>query len=160
MGKNYLALMFSVVSVIHYSTLAQNPTSLRNDVSVQFIMNVQEKTARVAKDPISGNLFYITSVGKVYVIKNLNSSPYDSLMYTAADHGIDFLQGMAFIDSSLFLIGNHLIDSTSNVGLIKKAVLQANGSRIWVNVATTDNYPQSFTWYDHGFSGIVVSLCR
>ncbi|MBC7862925.1 MAG: T9SS type A sorting domain-containing protein [Bacteroidia bacterium] len=148
-----LALLFIPIAASSQTM----PVSLRADVTVQFVMNVNEKCARVAKDPVSGNLFYITSIGNVYEIKNINTSPYDVLLYTSADHGIDFLQGMAFIDSSLFLIGNQLIDSTQNIGMIKKAVLQPNGLRSWVNVATTDPYAQSYTWYDHGFSGIVVS---
>ncbi|MGZ4116120.1 MAG: T9SS type A sorting domain-containing protein [Bacteroidia bacterium] len=159
MKKKYiLHLLFSTLILIPLAASAQTaPASLRSDVSVQFVMNVSEKCARVAKDPISGNFFYITSIGNVFEIKNIDTAPYDSLIYTAATHGIDFLQGMAFIDSSLFLIGNHLIDSTEYVGIVKKAVLQPSGARTWVNVLTTDPYPQSHTWYDHGFSGIVVS---
>jgi glucose/arabinose dehydrogenase len=134
-----------------------SPTSLRQDVKVQYIMKVKEKCARVAKDPVSGNLWYITSVGKVYQVKNLNSKPYDTLMYTQDQHGIAYLQGMTFLDSTLFLIGNKMIDSTTTEGMIRKAVFQPNGTRNWVEVMTTQPYPQSYTWYDHGFSGIVIS---
>lgn len=148
-----LALLF-----IPFPATSQNmPVSLHPEVNVQFVMNISEKCARLAKDPISGNFFYITSIGNVYEIKDINNSPHDTLLYTAATHEIDFLQGMTFIDSALFLIGNKLIDSTGNIGFIKKAVLQPSGIRTWINVAVTDTYPQSFTWYDHGMSGIVVS---
>ena len=158
MKKNYSLLLKLILICISSDLISQTmPVSLRSDVSVQFVMNVHEKCARVAKDPISSNLFYITSIGNVYEIENLTGTPYYTLVYTAADHGIDFLQGMVFLDSSLFLIGNHLIDSTVMVGLIKKAVLQPSGSRTWVNVATSEAYAQSWTWYDHGFSGIVIS---
>jgi glucose/arabinose dehydrogenase len=133
------------------------PVSLRSDVSVQFIMNVAEKAARVAKDPVSGDLFYITSKGEIYTIKNLGASPYDQLVYTTADHGIEYLQGLAFRDSAMFVIGNDLIDSTLSIGLVKKAVLQPSGSRVWVTVAYTQQYAQSWTWYDHGYSGLVIS---
>jgi hypothetical protein len=134
-----------------------SPISLRPDVKVDFVMNVKEKVARVAKDPASGNYFYITSVGKVYEIRNINSTPTQSLVYTEADHGIAYLQGMTFIGNSLFLIGNRMIDSTGIIGMIKKATLQPNGTRVWSSVATTAIYPQSYTWYDHGFSGLVAS---
>lgn len=158
MKKKYILHLFIAFNLISLTVKTQtSPSSLRSDVSVQFVMNINEKAARIAKDPISGNFFYITSIGNVYEIKNINTFPYDSLLYTAALHGIDFLQGMTFIDSSLFLIGNHLIDSTQYIGIIKKAVLQPSGLRTWITVLSTDPYHQSYTWYDHGFSGIVVS---
>lgn len=147
----------SIGILISCFSKSQNPVSLRSDVSVNFVINVQEKAARVAKDPISDNLFYITSTGNVREIKNLSTIPKDTLLYSSATHGIDFLQGMVFLDSTLFLIGNQLIDSTGNIGFIKKAKLMPSGTRVWSTVAVTDVYPQSFTWYDHGFSGIVVS---
>lgn len=146
--------LFLISSLASAQTM---PVSLRADVSVDFVMDVEEKVARIAKDPVSGNFFYITSIGNVHEIKNISAGPFDTLLYTSAAHGIDFLQGMAFIDSSLFLIGNHLIDSSETIGLVKKAVLQPSGLRTWVTVVTTDAYAQSWTWYDHGFSGIVVS---
>ncbi len=156
--KLYSLLLKTTLFFMPLAAFAQpSPISLRGDVTVQFIMNVHHLADRVAKDPATGNLFYTTSDGNVYEIKNLNTSPYDTLLYTTATHGIDFLQGMTFIDSSLFLIGNHLIDSTLNTGLVKKAVLQPSGIRTWVNVATTATYAQSHTYYDHGFSGIVAS---
>jgi hypothetical protein len=157
MKKNYSfnALLILLIAAIHVS--AQNPVSLRNDVTVQFVMNVKEKAARIAKDPVSNNYFYITSVGNVYQIKNILNNPYDTLMYTTNTHSIDFLQGMAFIDSSLFLIGNKIVDSIAYIGMIKKAVAHPSGPRTWVNVVTTATYAQSYTWYDHGWSGIVAS---
>lgn len=157
MKKKYFFRLKLALLFIPLVATSQNPVSLRPDVSVQFVMNVSEKSARVAKDPATGNFFYITSIGNVYEIKNINTSPYHTLLYTSSTHGIDFLQGMAFIDSSLFLIGNKLVDSTGNIGIVKKAVMQPSGFRTWFSVAVTDTYPQSWTWYDHGFSGIVVS---
>ncbi len=133
------------------------PVSLRPEIKVEFVTNVKAKAARVAKDPVSGNIFYITSIGNVYEIKNPESTPSEKLLYTTSDHGIAYLQGMAFIDSALFLIGNTMVDSTGNIGMIKKAILRTSGLRTWVNVATTDIYQQSYTWYDHGFSGLTPS---
>ncbi|MBC7695352.1 MAG: T9SS type A sorting domain-containing protein [Burkholderiales bacterium] len=153
--KKIITLSIGILSV--YFSKSQNPVSLRSDVSVNFVINVKEKAARVAKDPISNNLFYITSIGNVHEIKYLSTTPKDTLLYTSATHGIDFLQGMVFLDSTLYLIGNKLIDSTDNIGYVKKARLLPSGLRVWSTVAVTDNYAQSFTWYDHGFSGIVVS---
>jgi glucose/arabinose dehydrogenase len=147
------ALFLLPLSLISQST----PVSLRPDVKVELIMKVKQRAARVAMDPVTNTLYYITSIGKVYAVKNLLGSAYDTLLYTEANHGIAYLQGMTFIDSALFLIGNKMIDSTGSRGLVKKAVLQPNGSRTWHNVMTTDVYPQSYTWYDHGFSGIVAS---
>ncbi len=154
--KKIFSLQLLLVTGVYFAQTP--PVSLRPDIKVKHIMDVKEKCSRMAKDPVSGNLFYITSVGKVYEIKNINTKPHDSLLYTEADHGIAYLQGMTFIDSSLFVIGNKMIDSTITHGLIKKAVLQPDGKRKWVDVMTTAPYPQSYTWYDHGFSGLVASM--
>ena len=150
----FFVLIFSFSKAV---TAQSSPVSLRSDITIQLVMNVNNNGARIAKDPISGNFFYTTALGNIYEIKNINAGPSQTLLYTAADHGIDFLQGMAFMDSTLFLIGNKLIDSTENIGLIKKYVLQPGGLRSLINVAVTDTYPQSYTWYDHGFSGIAIS---
>jgi hypothetical protein len=153
----YYTLFILVLLLISFVAISQNPHPLRTDVSVDYIMDVDKECARIAKDPVSGKLFFINAKGKVYRINNLNNSPQAELLYTSADHGIVFLQGMAFSDSTLFLIGNTKVDSTGNYGIIKKAVLRANGNREWFTVAKTEIYQQSYTWYDHGFSGITVS---
>lgn len=156
MKKIYL--LFLILLATPFCLFTQSmPVSLRSDVTVQFVMNVQKAADRVAKDPISKDIFYITTSGFVYQVKNISTSPSEVQVYSAADHGIDFLQGMLFVDSTLFLIGNHIIDSTQYVGLIKKGVLNSAGVRVWSSVLNTEPYAQSWTWYDHGFSGIAVS---
>lgn len=119
-------------------------------------MNVPDHCARIAYDQSTGKMHFITSDGDVYAINNLSSSPAATLLYTAATHGITYLQGIAFKGDTMLLIGN-VTDTVNSTGYVKRGVLQPSGLRIWSTVAYTDMYPQSRSAYDHGFSGITVT---
>lgn len=133
------------------------PVSLRSDIQVSEVMNIQPNAARCALDPATGNLTYITANGDVYQINYTSAGPSETRLHTSADHGITFLQGMAFNGLDLYLVGNNMIDSTSTIAYLKRGTLVAPGLRQWTTVFVTDIYPQSRSWYDHGFSGITIT---
>jgi hypothetical protein len=132
----------------------QRVTSLRPDISVDSILKVKPGASKIALDPITKHLFYTSSNGNIYEV--FEDSQTDSLRFTANDHGLSRLQGLCFLDSTMYLSGN-IWYSTTGIGMIMKGTMQANGTRIWITMVVTEAYPTSSSTGDHGFTGITVN---
>jgi hypothetical protein len=153
-----LLFLFGIALLQTGLVVAQSiPVSLRSDVKVSKLLDVPAGCSRLAKDPISGHLFFVNQNGNVYEVLNSNGVYGSVLIATPTDHGITLLQGMAFKGKTLFLIGNRNADSISYEGKIVKGILQSNGKRTWTPLMTTEKYGYTNTAYNHGYSGMVVS---
>jgi hypothetical protein len=147
-------LRFSIFVLVCISAVyGQRVTSLRPDISVDSVLKVKFGASKLALDPISKHLFYTTSIGKIYEV--FEASQTDSLRFTANDHGLSRLQGLCFLDSTMYLAGN-IWYSTTGIGMIMKGKLQEDGSRIWTTIVLTEAYPTSSSTGDHGFTAIHV----
>jgi hypothetical protein len=147
-------LRFSIFVLVCISAVyGQRVTSLRPDISVDSVLKVKFGASKLALDPISKHLFYTTSDGKIYEV--FEASQTDSLRFTANDHGLSRLQGLCFLDSTMYLAGN-IWYSTTGIGMIMKGKLQEDGSRIWTTIVLTEAYPTSSSTGDHGFTAIHV----
>ncbi|MBL4677578.1 MAG: PQQ-dependent sugar dehydrogenase [Mucilaginibacter sp.] len=150
--RSFLLLFFCWLAT---SASAQSvPAATRPDIKVTAVLNVPAGCSRLARDPVSGHLFFINQNGDVYEVLSNNTSVKRA---TKADHQITLLQGMAFKGKTLYLIGNRNADSISYEGKIVKGVLQTNGTRVWTPVLTTEKYGYTNTAYNHGYSGMVIS---
>lgn len=148
-------LIFSVLFQLFIlgTVNAQRVYPLFEDISVDSVLWPQTWASKMAFDPISQHLFYTTAGGTIYeVFENTKS---DTLRFSVLDHGIPRVQGLCFVDSTLFLSGN-IWYTTTGIGMIVKGVLQPNGSRIWSTVLSTSAYPTSSSTGDHGFTGITA----
>lgn len=146
-----IAFLISIVAVN-----AQRVYPLVADVTVDSIFKVKAGASKLALDPISDRLFYCLQSGEIYEIYNpVSGAASDSLRYTATNHGITTLQGLFFHDSAMFICGN-VWSSTTGIGKIVKGILQPNGTRVWVDVVTTDPYPTASSFGDHGFAGLCM----
>ena len=135
------------------TVFGQRVSSLRPDLTVDSILKVKPGASKLALDPITKHLFYSSSNGNIYeVFESIGS---DSLRFTANQHGLSRLQGLCFLDSTIFLAGN-IWYSTTGIGMVVKGKLQADGSRLWTTLVVTEAYPTSSSTGDHGFTGITV----
>lgn len=134
-------------------TYAQRVTPLFSDISVDSVLQPKMWASKMAFDPISEHLFYTTSSGNIYEV--LEDSKTDVLRYTASDHGIAKVQGLCFVDSTVYLSGN-IWYTTTGIGLVVKGELQTDGSRTWTTILSTSAYPTSSSTGDHGFTGIIA----
>jgi hypothetical protein len=118
-------------------------------------MDVRSSVSRMAYDGLQERLWYLRTTGDVLaVIDNGVQSPYDTVFYSVDDHGINEAYGMAFHDSDLFVVGNQVNGSLTQ-GILKRARLQPDGTRIWNTVAMTESY--AWGGKAHGFNNVVVS---
>jgi len=152
--KSSIYLIAFLISAIAVN--AQRVYPLVADVTVDSIYKVKAGASKLALDPISGRLFYSLQSGDIYEVYNpISGAASDSLRYTATNHGITTLQGLFFHDSAMFVCGN-VWSSTTGIGKIVKGILQPNGTRVWVDVVTTDPYPTASNGGDHGFAGLCM----
>jgi glucose/arabinose dehydrogenase len=132
---------------------AQRVYPLFEDITVDSVLWPETWASKIAFDPILQHLFYTTAGGTIYEV--FESTKSDTLRFSVLDHGIPRVQGLCFVDSTLFLSGN-IWYTTTGIGMIVKGVLQPNGSRIWSTVLSTSAYPTSSSTGDHGFTGITA----
>ncbi|MFM7643686.1 MAG: T9SS type A sorting domain-containing protein [Sphingomonadales bacterium] len=147
---NALQLLFCVLA-FSYTIKAQRVVSLLDGIQVDSILQAKPWASKMAFDPISKHLFYTSSSGNIYEV--FEAIQTDSLRYSSVDHGIAKVQGLCFVDSTLFVCGNIWYTSTG-IGLVVKGELQPNGTREWTTILSTAAYPTSSASGDHGFTGI------
>jgi hypothetical protein len=155
--KTLTLLFISVIFVSEFTIAQSNPIALRTDISILRVMTVRNSAVRMAKDPVSKNIFYIDCDGNVYkIIRPSSGQAYDTLIYTVANHKIDFPEDIAFHDSILYLVGNNTPYDSLTTGILRKGILQPNGTRIWRTVMLTEPFP-TCGYFDHRFSSMALS---
>lgn len=137
---------------------AQTPHLLRQDLTIKPFFKIEgtDIQTRIVYDPSdksfytiawNGDLFHLTAGGGGYRLERLAS---------AADHGINYLQGLALQDGSVYLVGNVVI--TQGVSGYGKAVkAQLGGTLSWTEIFKTAEHASSKTLFDHAFSAICFS---
>ena len=154
-GKTCLFMLLLIISVV---TVKGQSLIINPDIQYEQLMEVQPMAVRIAKCNGNGHLYYITFSGDVFRIDELpGQPPVDVLIASEADHGINYLQGLAICDSMMFLCGNHKEQGVPGHGIVTRGELQPNGTWIWNNLMTTENYESTASLFDHAFSGICVN---
>src|ERR1022692_3029958 len=101
--KTILLLVSSFLFIDGFSFAQSHPVPVRSDISIKRIMTVHNYSTRLARDPVTKNLFYSLANGNIYkVIRPLKAAAYDTLIYSTASHGVDYPQCIAFYDSILY----------------------------------------------------------
>ncbi|MBP6334744.1 MAG: T9SS type A sorting domain-containing protein [Bacteroidia bacterium] len=153
-----LCLLFLALACqINPASSQSNPVALKPAIQIDRVMTVQNGIVRLVQDPVSKKLWYSDTNGNVYVvIQPQVGAAYDSLVYSTAQHGVQYVQGMAAHDSTLYVSGNNNSNTALTTGLITRGKLQANGTRTWDTLMITDPY-ETADYFDHLFSGMTVS---
>src|SRR6187455_1869437 len=89
--------------------LSQVPVALHPGISITHIMNVHRQVTRLAYNPVDHSFYYSTYADSIFkiVFPGGGLQPYDVLVYTISDHGIQTIQGLAFHDSTIYVSGNN-----------------------------------------------------
>ncbi|MFI5218285.1 MAG: T9SS type A sorting domain-containing protein [Bacteroidia bacterium] len=155
MKKYFTLFLFTVCN--SNLLLSQTPVALRPDISIAHVLNVELGVTRLAYNPIDHSFYYSTMSGNIYkIIMPPGGQAYDTLIYTVSHHGVQYVQGMAFYDSSLYVSGNNEKSTPLTTGTIQRGDLVQGYSRVWVNVAHTVPY-QTADAFDHLFSGMTLN---
>jgi hypothetical protein len=154
-----LFLVFSLMSFLSpdLSIAQSNPVALKPAIQIDRVMTVRNGVVRMVKDPVSGMLFYSNTSGNIYaILQPQAAAAYDSLIYTVADHSVQYVQGMTIHDSTLYVSGNNNSNTPLTTGIIARGKLQSNGIRTWDTLMITNPY-ETGDYFDHLFSGMTVS---
>ncbi len=138
------------------SLLSQGiPHALIPELTVEHYMDVRSNASRMAYDHEQDRMYYLRTNGDILMVLDDGfSTPTDTLLFTVDDHTLGDAYGLAFQDSDLFVIGNHVMGNTTQ-GMLWRAHLQPDGSRSWSVVARTEDY--AWGGKAHGFNNVVVS---
>ncbi|RYC68062.1 PQQ-dependent sugar dehydrogenase [Spirosoma sordidisoli] len=150
--------LFVLAIVASQNLAVAQPRSLHPHVTVDTYMFLSRAGVRLVQDPVSRTLFYADTEGNVFQLRPTPTGglPEEVPVAGVAQHGIDYLQGLAFADSTLILVGIRRFPY-EGVGRVAKGRLKADGSRQWSTLLETAPYANSNTAFDHAFNGVCVS---
>ncbi|MCC5938175.1 MAG: c-type cytochrome [Lunatimonas sp.] len=139
-------------------TLAASPISLREDVGIQHYLKVAARAVRIFYQPEADALWYATFEGEVYKIDRSQKPLRTEKVVSAADHGINRLQGATMHGNTLFLAGNIRVnDNKGTTGWMMRVELDPSGNHQVSKVFSTVEYGTTSTPFDHGWSAVRVS---
>lgn len=150
---NVLGLL--VLSVLSIGAVSAQtvPQAVQEGVAIRQVMEVGRNFIRIAKHPVTGEMYYLGVNGLIYSV-DVQAGTSERL-YAWPDHGIKVATGFAIgPDDTFFLVGNPTLDG-NNIGLIRKGSLIGD-ERVWTTVAESEPYAES-AGRDHKFNAIEVS---
>jgi len=155
--SHLLRLILLLICINHSAFSQSNPQPLKPGIQIERLLTIKNGAIRLVRDSVENNLIYATTNGNIYkIISPSGSAAYDSLIFTAADHGVQYVQGMDIHDSTLYISGNNNSTTPLTTGIIVRGKLSSGGSRIWSQLMITDPY-ETGDYFDHLFSGMLVS---
>jgi len=135
------------------SQVGAQPEVLQPGIQIRQVMEVGDQYIRIAKHPVTGELFYMNINGLIFSV-DVKAGTSERL-YAWPEHGVRTATGFTIAaDGTFFIVGNPVIDG-DNIGLIVKGAL-VDGERVWSTVAETEPYAES-TGRDHKFNEIVIT---
>src|SRR5690625_1887000 len=131
------------------------PRSLRDDIRVEFFMDVAERSIRLVQDPVSGQMYYNTLTGDVY---RITGQGQQEKLYRVEDHGSHRLMDMSIDENDVWLSVNldDVNDGLGTKGVVTRGTRQTGGERVWPVVGKTGGHGGGQTTRDHGFNDIIV----
>ncbi|MFZ7114981.1 MAG: T9SS type A sorting domain-containing protein [Bacteroidota bacterium] len=155
MKKNYFVYFLFIFMCS--ASFAQTPVSLRPDITISHVLDVNLQVTHMDLDPLSQSIFYATAGGNIYkVMQPFGSAAYDTLVADSNLHGVTYVQGFCIRDSSMFVSGNLTSNTPLTRGIVSRGKLQPDGSWLWNVVAISDPY-ETADYFDHLFSGTIVN---
>ncbi|HEV2394712.1 MAG TPA: PQQ-dependent sugar dehydrogenase [Verrucomicrobiae bacterium] len=157
-------LAFCVCTLCCPNRAPGTPFAINTNLQIRLVLNTINSVAnsvRIAKDPRTGQLYYLKLNGDIFQVSLASGSGSTSQrVYSAANHGLaSNVEGMTIgADGTIYIVGNTFTNQgNSNWVRIMKGVPGANGVRSWSLLAQTQPYPLSRTAFDHLCSGLVIS---
>lgn len=152
--KNIFVFLCSFL--IFQIAIKAQPIALRNDISITRLMTAPPLITRMAYRNIDSSFYMCNMAGNIYKVTFItpDSATY-ALMFTTAHHGITYMQGLQFRDSTIYVSGNSYTDSAYTQGIIARGVLSANGTTLWSVVAS--GWYQTAAAFDHYLSGMILN---
>ncbi len=122
---------------------------------------------RIARDPVEGKLYVLATRNPdrsgpapsvIFRLEpNANGTFTPIVVLQDSEFGASRALGMAFgPDGTLYVVGNEDVGTTHTRFVIQRG-RREGAAWVWENVATSEPYLLSHTWFDHRASGIIVS---
>lgn len=134
------------------------PVALRDDITIEHVMDIGPMGVRLVRNEVTGDFWYTTFDGNVVRITDFDTpNAKMETVFTAEDHAITRLQGVAFLDNILFLCGNISVnDGKGTKGRMVRYDMSEASPRL-VEVFNTVEYGTNATTFDHGWNALEIS---
>lgn len=125
------------------------------------------RPVRIARDPVEGKLYVLATrdpdrsglaPSVIYRLEPDGDGTFTPVaLLQDSEFGAPRALGMAFgPDGTLYVVGNEDVGTTHTRFVIQRGRREGE-NWVWENVATSEPYLLSHTWFDHRASGIIVS---
>ncbi len=138
--------------------VAGGPILLRNGIALRKIVDVNDGSVKLARNPINGQLYFLNPGDGISRV-DLGPSPTATQIVQKTDVFTDGVaSGMTFgSDGTLFVVANRKFGRYRTQALIRRGIASTSGAFTWSTLASTVPYPLSATPFDHLWNGIVAS---
>jgi hypothetical protein len=161
MKNSYLLPIALFLCLSCHSLEAQTPQALRSDISIRPYYKFENVPymPRFVYDASDKSFYAISWAGDLYhLIPNANGTFLNQKIAGVEDHAINYLQGIALLDGTLYLVGNVVVQqNVKGYGKGVKAKLNTGSALKWTEVFKTAEHAASNTLFDHSFSSICFS---
>ncbi|MDX1546032.1 MAG: PQQ-dependent sugar dehydrogenase [Rhodothermales bacterium] len=154
------ALPLLLLALVPPAFAQSGPEPLVQNAAAVHVLDTAPAPVRLAHDPTTDALYYLTTSGDLYRIDPLYAPGREVLAYTAADHGAaGQVLGLALgPEGTLYLVGNERQEEAgTTVATVVRGRPDGAGGHTWSVVARTAPYPRSNTPFDHSFNAVAVS---
>lgn len=142
---------------IELRPVAGGPVLLRERTALRKIANVGGGNIKLARSPIDGDLYYLTTGAGLFRVPIDGGSKPTLVASAASITGGANAAGMAFgPDGALYVVSNKPIQPRTQA-VVRKGVPNDDGTFAWNTLMTTEPYPASNTQFDHLWNGIAIS---
>ncbi len=153
-------LFLAILSAATNPLFAQTARTLRSDLTIApfFRIDSTDIQTRIAYDASDKSFYTIAWNGDLFhITTNAQGDHSIKRLASAQDHSINYLQGLALHEGSVYLAGNVVVTpGVSGYGKAVKAQL-AGGKLVWTEIFKTAEHASSKTLFDHAFSAICFS---
>jgi len=142
---------------VQQQPIAGGPLLLRDGIKLRKVVDIQDGSIRIARNPTNGEIFVLNPQAGLYRVKLDAPASATPVIKTTDIITEGVPSGMAFgRDGTLFVVANRTVNRTRNQAIIRRGT-PASGGFTWETLARTVPYPLGNTPFDHLYNGIVVS---
>jgi len=151
------ATPLSEATPVETQPIAGGPILRSEGISLRKVMDVGPNFVRLVYNPADSNVYLLKSEEGIFRISDLaGAASREKVASIREIQGA--ATGIAFgTDGTLYAVVNTTVEETKTQVVIRKGVPNAEGHFDWTTLASSEPYPLSNTYYDHKYSGIVVS---
>jgi hypothetical protein len=129
--------------------------SLHPDVTIERLLGAGSNPVRLVKDPVDNSLYLLKTNGEINFV-DLEEGTLQRL-YRSTNHTLREAQGLAIDSDGTMYVSGFRASGNTQTATVMRGVIDASGERAWSQVATTEPFELSDSWYNHRVNDVAIS---